>query len=75
MTTLVGAPIPFVDSYYLITPLLWLVLFFGGFMMPTLTGIIISSAPGGLKTLSSSFAFFCYNIFGYLPAPFLYGFV
>lgn len=45
LTTLVGIPIPFLDNYYIITPLLWLLLFFGGFMMPALTGIIISSAP------------------------------
>ena len=74
LTTLVGIPIPFLDNYYIITPLLWLLLFFGGFMMPALTGIIISSAPARLKTLSNSFAFFCYNILGYLPAPFIYGF-
>lgn len=75
LTTLVGTPIPFVDQYYMITPLLWFLLFFGGFMMPALTGIIISSSPPKLKTLSNSFAFFCYNIFGYLPAPVLYGLV
>jgi len=74
LTTLVGIPIPFLDNYYIITPLLWLLLFFGGFMMPALTGIIISSAPARLKTLSNSFAFFCYNMLGYLPAPFIYGF-
>ena len=73
LTSVVGVPIPFVDKVYIVVPLLWLLLFFGGFMMPALTGIIISSAPTNLKTLSNSFAFFCYNIFGYLPAPFLYG--
>jgi len=41
--------------------------------MPAITGMIIHSAPKGLKELSNSIAYVCYNCLGYLPSPFLYG--
>ncbi len=75
MTSVVGMPIPFVTQYWAVTPLLWLLLFFGGFMMPALIGMTIHHAPKNMKAVANSFAFFCYNLFGYLPAPFLYGFM
>ena len=31
--------------------------------------------PKSVKTLSNSVANFCFNLFGYFPAPFLYGVV
>jgi MFS family permease len=75
LTSVVGIPIPFVDNYFVVTLMLWVLLFLGGFMMPSLTGMIISAAPRNQKSMATSFAFFCYNLFGYLPAPFLYGIV
>ena len=44
-------------------------------MMPALAGMIIHSAPRGLKEFSNSFAYLWYNCLGYLPSPFLYGIV
>ena len=38
MAALVGTPIPLVDSFALFTTFLWFLLFFGGFIMPSLTG-------------------------------------
>ena len=41
--------------------------------MPILTGILISSAPKSYRAVANSVANIFYNLFGYLPAPFLYG--
>lgn len=65
--------IPFVDSFYPVTILLWLVLFFGGAMMPGLTGIMMISVPPYLRAFGNSNGEIIKNILGYLPAPFMYG--
>ena len=85
MAALVGTPIPFVDSFALFTIFLWLLLFFGGFIMPSLTGkerllyyslgTMISSVPKYSRPYASSLGAIFMNLFGYLPAPFLYGWV
>ena len=75
LAIIIGAPIPFITSFVFLLILLWLLLFLGGFMMPALTGMIISSVPTNLKETASSVAYICYNCLGYLPSPFLYGIV
>lgn len=54
---------------------LWLVLFFGGAIVPAITGIIISTAPNNLRGLANSLTSFLLNLFGFLPAPFVYGMI
>lgn len=75
LSCIVGIPIPFMSSFLMVTGMLWLLLFLGGFMMPALSGMILHSAPKGLKALSASICYVFYNCLGYLPAPFLYGYV
>lgn len=65
--------IPFVDGFYVTVTLLWLVLFFGGGMMPGLTGIMMAAVPPHLRAFGNSNGEIIKNIFGYLPAPFMYG--
>lgn len=65
--------IPFVDGFFIAATLLWLVLFFGGAMMPGLTGIMMVSVPPYLRAFGNSNGEIIKNIFGYLPAPFMYG--
>jgi hypothetical protein len=36
-------PIPFIDDFYICISILWVLLFFGGFMLPILTGILLNS--------------------------------
>jgi hypothetical protein len=45
---------PFVDEFYTITILLWIVLFFGGGMMPGLTGIMMVSVSPYLRAFGNS---------------------
>lgn len=65
--------IPFVNYFYPVTVLLWLVLFFGGAMMPGLTGLMMVSVPPYLRAFGNSNGEIIKNILGYLPAPFMYG--
>ena len=68
-------PIPLLDNLILVIVFLWLVLFFGGFIMPNLTGILLNSVPSRERAIANSFANFFYNLLGYLPAPYLYGLI
>lgn len=68
-----AAPIAFLDNFPLFLALLWLLLFFGGFILPCLTGIMLSTVDKHYKTIGNSFANLVYNLVGYLPAPSVYG--
>lgn len=46
--------IPFVEGMVVICALLWIVLFFGGAMMPGLTGIMMSSVSPYLRAFGNS---------------------
>ena len=65
--------IPFVNGFIVAATLLWIVLFFGGAMMPGLTGLMMVSVPPYLRAFGNSNGEIIKNIFGYLPAPFMYG--
>jgi MFS family permease len=66
---------PLVKNIFLFVSLVWLVLFFGGGIVPTLTGVIIDSLPQNLQAPGNSLnSLFC-NLFGYLPSPYVYGFL
>jgi len=54
---------------------LWLVLFFGGFLLPPVTGIMLNSVEDYKRTSANSLANLAYNLFGYLPAPTFYGLI
>ena len=54
--------------------LIMMELFCGAFVMPACTGIMLSQVPPSMRTTANSIANFCYNLFGYLPAPIMYGF-
>ena len=68
-------PIPLVNNIYLYSFFLWILLFLGGALLPALSGIIIVYLPKKVQGSASSFVIFFYNLLGYLPAPFLYGFL
>jgi MFS family permease len=65
--------IPFLTDFYWSASALWIVLFFGGAMMPGLTGIMMASVPPYLRAFGNSTGEIIKNCFGYLPAPFIYG--
>ena len=63
------------DDFYYVAILMWLLLFFGGFILPPVTGIMINSVGEYQKSSANSIANLCYNLFGYLPAPTIYGMI
>jgi MFS family permease len=75
MAISVGLPIPFVDNFYLLSLLLWIYLFLGGCFMPILTGIMLNTVEPHHRTQANGLANLSYNLFGYLPAPYVYGIV
>ena len=73
MAVLVSLPIPFLQNKYFVYFFIWWLLFFGAFILPTMTGIMLNSVKESRRTTANSLATLAYNLFGYLPAPFIYG--
>lgn len=44
-------------------------------MLPSGTGILLNTVDQQLKTSANSIANTCYNIFGFLPAPLIFGYI
>lgn len=72
-TTLTAIPITFVTNLIPFIIWLWIYLFFGGAILPGLTGIIISSLPPEYRGSANSLTFFVSSLLGYLPATTVYG--
>lgn len=49
-------------------------LFCGTFIMPAACGIMLNQVSPDMRTMANSFANFCYNLIGHLPAPLVYGY-
>ena len=59
----------------LVVGLLWILLFGGGYMLPSITSILLNTVDKQLMTIANSIANTCFNIFGLLMAPLVYGFI
>lgn len=75
LAMVVSLPIPFSNNYKVSIGLMWLLLFFGAFILPTLTGVMLSKVRPEDRPVANSLANLSYNLFGYFPAPVLYGLV
>ena len=60
-----GFPSVFVDDVYIFAGLLWLMLFFGGGVLPGCTGVAVSCIPRQFRPISSSVSLVVFNLFGY----------
>ena len=54
--------------------LLWILLFFGAFVLPVLQGIMLQSVESKARASANSLANFAYNLLGNLPSPIAYGY-
>lgn len=70
-----AGPIAFVNEFSVFVTLLWFLLFLGGSMLPSMTGIMLSTIDKQFKTTANSIANLSYNLLGYLPAPSIYGLI
>lgn len=75
LTILSAIPVPFCYCYKTFCVFIWLTLFFGGFILPPLTGIMLNTVAEEDKGSAMSLANLSYNLLGYLPAPTFYGLV
>ena len=53
----------------------WLYFFFGAMGLPIITGVMITSVEPKLKSTANALANLAYNLIGFFPAPFVYGFI
>lgn len=73
--TVIGISIPLLNDFDHATLLLWMLLFFGGLMLPLQTGLMLSTVEPELRPKANALAYFCYNLLGFLPGPYIYGLV
>jgi len=66
--------VPFVNTPLLCVGLIWVVLFCGAFVLPICTGVWLGKVEAEMRPRANSIANLCYNLFGFFPAPILYGF-
>ena len=68
-----SAILPFAQHYEHALCLLWLTSFFGALCLPNITGAYLVRVEPNDRPRAISFAYLINNLFGYLPAPVLYG--
>ena len=65
----------FANSSFPFAFMLFLQLFAGGMVMPASTGLMLNQVPQNMRTVCNSVANISYNLFGYVPAPYIYGYM
>lgn len=75
LASVFALPIPFLDNVFYVSICFWFLFFFGGSILPTLTGLMLNSVPQRYRSIASSLAQFIMNLTGYLPAPIVYGYI
>jgi hypothetical protein len=71
----VATPVPFLTTKWPVYIMMWMLLFFGSFILPTVTGMMLNSVPLNNRATANALAVLAYNLLGYLPAPFIYGWI
>jgi sugar phosphate permease len=73
ITSICGIIIPEVDNFLIFSVIIWIMLFCGGYILPIMTGIMLTTIESNEKNQANSLANFSYNLLGYFPAPAIYG--
>lgn len=71
----VAFPLALLNNFWLFCIDLWIYLFIGGVLVPLLTGTYLASVEIEYRTTASSLGCIFYELFGYAPAPYIYGLV
>eukprot|EP00397_Hematodinium_sp_SG-2012_P037777 GEMP01040991.1.p1 GENE.GEMP01040991.1~~GEMP01040991.1.p1 ORF type:complete len:554 (+),score=50.09 GEMP01040991.1:86-1747(+) len=69
----IGGLLPAPNGFWGVVVFLWLVLFFGGMIVPGATGILLMSVPPKTRPMASGIGQGAYNVFGYGLGTFLPG--
>ena len=75
MAVAAAIPVPFANTSAIVYILLWLIFFFGAIIIAPLVGMMLNTVPQKGKASATALATLCYNLFGYFPAPFVFGVV
>jgi len=76
LATASASPLPFVTDFWYTMASLWGYLFFGGILVPVMTTYMLNSiADEAERAIGNSFANVLYFGLGYLPSPFMWGYV
>jgi MFS transporter, Spinster family, sphingosine-1-phosphate transporter len=65
----------FIDNFYVLAVDLWFLLYVGGILVPLMTGIYLANVEVEYRTKSASMANMFYYVFGFAPAPYIWGLV
>lgn len=65
--------LPLCNGFWSLNLLLWANFFNGGILVIIMVGCIINCLPVENRAKGNALATFCYNLFGYLPSPYIYG--
>lgn len=68
-----AVPVTFIDNVWAVCGCLWGLLFFGGAVLPSATGIYIAAVPLSMRALASSVSVVLFNLLGYFLSPFVSG--
>ena len=73
LAVFVSLPVPYLNNWVLIMALLWMIFFLGALILAPLVGMMLNQVPQEGRATANSLATLCYNLFGYFPAPFVFG--
>jgi len=72
-TGALAVPMALFDNFWYFAINLWFYLFFGGILVPLLTGVFLANVEVEYRTKASSMANIFYEAFGFAPAPYVWG--
>jgi hypothetical protein len=70
---LLAVPMTLFDNFWYFAIDLWFFLFVGGITVPLLTGVFLANVEVDYRTKASSMANIFYELFGFAPAPYIWG--
>ena len=69
LSSVFAVSLMFADSLALVAPLAWFLMFFGGCLLPTATGINVNALEKEFRSSASSVSQLIFNLGGYFMAP------
>ena len=72
---LIGLPFPFINNFSLAIAVIWISIMFGSIVQSSFTGIVMTLVTAEQRPQAYAMVALCYNLIGYMPAPYLYGLV
>jgi MFS family permease len=68
-------PAALLQNFSWVVGSIWVVLFCGGALLPSATGVCMNAVDTSMRALASSYSMCAYNLLGYAAAPFVCGYI